>query len=235
MIVAVDESGGFAKGREIPWSFGEDWKHFGDATKGAICIMGRGTYEDIAERRSKRSPMFRTLLLGRESYIVSSKLAGTSPQGTKGAFSSTRQILDHIAIDKDSDQEIYILGGRRLYIQHLGSAKQIWITIVPGYHDCNKYFPVEHLDGLYTIVEGRTAPSKLKFVRYARNIEYIEVTMRSDLIDRMLEYISDRVVVRFPERMAVGLTHLHQHELDFIRYLGGMVRKKKGLATGEMV
>lgn len=233
MIVAVDEAGGISKDGQIPWSYGEDWKHFKAETKGAICIMGRGTYEDIAERRSKRSPLFRTLLLGRECYVVSSKLAGTIPQGTKGAFSSTRQILDHVAVPKDSDQEIYILGGSRLYLQHLVNAKQIWMTIVPGYRDCDKYFPVEHVDDTFTILEGRETDSKLKFVRYVKEIDYLEVTMRNEFIDEMLKHISDRVVKRFKNRMAVGVTHLHRHEVEFIRHIGGFVKVKKGYATGE--
>jgi hypothetical protein len=109
------------------------------------------------------------------------------------------------------------------------------MTIVPGYRDCDKYFPVEHVDSTFTILEGIKTDSKLKFVRYVRNIEYVEVTMRADHIDRMLEHISDRVVARFPERMAVGLTHLLRHEAEFIRYIGGMVRVKKGFATGETI
>jgi len=168
MIVAVDEAAGFAKGREIRWNFQEDWEHFKNVTKGNVCIMGRATYEDIAERRSKRNAKFKQLLSGRDSYVVSSKLTGTIPQGTEGAFPSTRQILDKLKIPKDDPQEIYILGGFRLFVQHLPSVKQIWMTIVPGNHGCNKYFPVKHLDKDFDIVEGRKTDSGLTFIRYER-------------------------------------------------------------------
>lgn len=172
MIVAVDEGGGFARGREIPWNHAEDWKHFKEKTAGSICIMGRGTYEDIAERRTKRSPNFDVLLPDRQSYVISSTLAGTVPQGASGAFASTRQVLDTIKLPQSDPREIYILGGGRLYTQHITSVRQIWMTIVPGYHDCDKYFPVSSLTKNFTIVEGRQTDDGLKFVRYVRTSKW---------------------------------------------------------------
>jgi dihydrofolate reductase len=74
IIVAVDHAGGYANGREIPWSHEADWKHFKSVTKGNVCVMGRRTYEDITERRKKRSPNFRVLLPQRESFVISRTL-----------------------------------------------------------------------------------------------------------------------------------------------------------------
>lgn len=193
LIVAVDLGGGFAKDGEIPWNFKEDWEHFKAKTKGNVCIMGRKTYEDIVAR--KKNAEFEEALPGRDVYVVSSTLAGTVPQGTKGAFASTRQILDEIKIPIDSDQEIYILGGYRLYIQHLANAKQIWMTIVPDYYDCDRKFPVDKIDNSFTIVEGHEE-NGLKFVRYARNVYWYELSHNDiNILSRVQMHFMGRNVI----------------------------------------
>ena len=86
IIVAVDSTGGYAKGREIPWSFKADWNHFKKVTNKTICVMGRGTYQDIADRRKKNTPNFRVLLPNRESYVVSRTLTNSpGPKQVQGA------------------------------------------------------------------------------------------------------------------------------------------------------
>lgn len=170
LIVAVDKERGYAKGREIPWSFEADWKHFKKQTKNSVCIMGRKTYEDIAERRRKRTPNFRVLLPERESFVISRTLTNSpGPNQVQGAT------VVHDAYDVirrfDDDRRVFLLGGFRIWTQYWHSVNRIWMTIVPGKYETDKKFPVEWIDHHFQIVDGwkeETEQGEILFVEYKR-------------------------------------------------------------------
>jgi dihydrofolate reductase len=170
IIVAVDSGGGYANGREIPWSFAADWKHFKHQTKNSVCIMGRKTYEDIAERRRQRTPNFRVLLPERESYVISSTLTNCpGPNQVQGA-TVVHDVYD-VARRYDANKRIFLLGGFRIWTQYWHSVNHIWMTIVPGKYETDKKFPVEWIDHHFQIVDGRkeeTEQGEILFVEYKR-------------------------------------------------------------------
>ena len=229
MVVAVDRMGGYANGREIPWSFKADWKHFKKVTNGNICIMGRGTYDDIAERRKEKHPNFKVVLPGRDSYVISetrSKVQGAT------VFPSVGQCIASLPID---DREIYILGGRRLWVQYLPKAKQIWMTIVPGKYKTNKKFPIELLTD-YEIVEGYKEPvgdDELMFVKYVRKVDYYSAQIpRGDLAKALANQLklSNRLIKVEPQISKVTFIDPSEGELNFVKQHGGVITIRKGLA-----
>lgn len=168
MIVAVDESGGFAKKGEIPWNYKEDWDHFKAVTKGAICIMGRRTYEDILSKK-KNPDKVKKLLAGRTCYVITSNPNVEDFKGVEGVSTSVRQILDKIP--DENTQNIFILGGEKLYIQEIVWASRIHMTVVPGRHGCDRHFPVDYVSKKFVIAEGdkkKVDEGDLYFVRYDR-------------------------------------------------------------------
>lgn len=228
MIVAVDSTGGFANGRTIPWSFEEDWSHFRQKTEGHVCIMGRGTYEDIAVRRHERTKSFSQLLPKRQSYVVSRSL--TEAEGAT-VVGSVQQALSHLS--SDDPREIYILGGRRLYVEFLDHAKQVWMTIVPGTYTTNKKFPVYELSKRYTITEGHETESGIKFVRYVRNVDYY--TFHTSNI-QYLENLDSlfKQTGRFVSRTHSTVTFVNakDEELDYLQQVG-RITTRKGLAIED--
>lgn len=223
IIVAVDHSGGFAKNGEIPWNYPEDWEHFKSTTDGHVCIMGRKTYEDIVDRKRSK---FEELLPGRRSFIISSTLAGKDLQGVEGVYTSTRQVLDELKLPEDDPTEIYILGGYRLFIQHLATAKQIWMTIVPGYHECDRHFPVDKLDD-FSIVEGREE-GDLKFVRYSRNITWYRLHTRDmHLMTRVQMHFMGKNVIEEtnPQRRTIVVNALTREEHEALELAGVTIRE----------
>jgi dihydrofolate reductase len=228
MIVAVDRMGGYANGRTIPWSFGADWKHFKKITKGNICIMGRGTYDDIAKRRKSSTPEFRVLLPGRDSYVVSR--TRSEVQGAK-VFESVGQIIDSLPDDK---REIYILGGRQLWLQYLPHAKHIWMTIVPGMYKTNKKFPYELLTD-YEIVEGHKEPTglgEIMFVKYVRKVKYYTAQIpRNDVFQQFVQILKMSKRLIKEDRAGLVFVEAKKNELGFIRQTGGVVTMRKGLAN----
>jgi dihydrofolate reductase len=164
MIVAVDQQGGFAKGGEIPWNYKEDWEHFKATTKGAICIMGRRTYQDIWDRKPANTKAKKTLP-GRDCYVVTSNTDRDAFKGVEGIGPSLRTIVDKLP---DDDRPIFILGGEKLYIQAIVWAKMVHVTLVPKVHGCDRFFPVTYLDHYFEITEGRKGEDGLLFATYSR-------------------------------------------------------------------
>lgn len=164
MIVCVDEQGGFAKDGKIPWNYKEDWEHFKTVTKGAICIMGRKTYEDILEKKKDPNKV-KKILPNRDCYVITRETDESKFKGVAGISTSTRQILDKLP--SDDPRNIFILGGEKLYIQEIVWASKVFVTVVPGIHNCTRFFPVGYLHNNFLIAEGREE-GELKFITYER-------------------------------------------------------------------
>lgn len=103
----------------MPWHLPEDLAHFREVTAGRPVIMGRRTWESLPEAHRP--------LRGRTNIVVSSSGAGSS--GGALAAPSLEQALD-LAAAADGSDEIWIIGGRSLYLAAMDLADAIEITTV---------------------------------------------------------------------------------------------------------
>lgn len=228
IIVAVDKSGGYATRAGIPWSFEADWKHFKKITKGNVCVMGRRTYQDIVNRRKKRSPNFRVLLPGRESYLIST--TRDEAQGVR-VYPGVSHILNELP---DDNREIYLLGGFHLWLQHWNNVRQIWMTIVPGEYDTTKKFPVEWLNKDYEIVEGykeQVDEGELMFVRYVRKVKYYTLQVQQPQIKKQLTNhfkTTGKLTGHDPYNNTITIINPTDFELNQIKHIGIKITTKEG-------
>ena len=170
IIVAVDTHGGFGKDGKIPWNHKEDLKHFQTITKDAACVMGRQTYLDMYDmfvtRRTKNKKNIKKpsgikeILPGRESYVVSKTIKDT--EGAK-IITGFRQAIEETKKDK-----IFILGGERLFIETLPWVNTIYMTLVLGTYDCDKFFPIEYVHQHFKIENVDKGSDSLIFIKYTR-------------------------------------------------------------------
>ena len=164
IIVAVDKNGGFGKDGKIPWHFKSDFKHFKETTAGKICVMGKQTYLDMAGMMAaKGKEIGDEILPGRKTYVISSSMIEA-----KGA--TVIKDLSQVTSIHPSD-EIFILGGERLFLQAISSASTIYMTVIDGDYGCDRFFPVEYLSGRFNIASGRKEEEsgvQLMFVEYKR-------------------------------------------------------------------
>lgn len=163
LIVAVDEAGGFAKQGKIPWNIPEDMKHFQETTKGGACIMGRGSYDDMVQMKRDRTTEIpgvevvvaddeKPILPGRQSFVVTSDVEKLTPGAT--TCSSITDAMTKLPNDFDGD--VFVLGGKRLFIEALGRQAIVHMTIIKGdTFGCTQFFPFEALNRSYKIVDGR--------------------------------------------------------------------------------
>lgn len=179
IIVALDEASGFGKNGKIPWDIPADMKHFMEVTKNSVCIMGRKTYEDMLamvldRKRAKLTPTgspptipeptIKNILPGRTSYVVTSNKDYIAQGAT--AVTSIRQATQDL--DENDNREIFVLGGKRMFIEALSWTDTIYVTIVKGAsYDCDIFFPLAALNTGYKIVKGKETED-LYFVTYKR-------------------------------------------------------------------
>lgn len=174
VIAAVDESFGFGKEGKIPWHHPEDFKFFQKMTKGHTVIMGRNTFDDLLTYKKGD-----VLLPGRECIVVtSSPLPHEVNDGPRGI---TLECNPHIPLHRASSisdalnkannlqGDVFFIGGEAIFSSGLNMADCVYLTIVPGRHDCDRFFPMDKLRNNFHLYNSRKSDT-LSFNTYIHNI-----------------------------------------------------------------
>jgi dihydrofolate reductase len=138
IIAAIERfHGGFSHKGHIPWYYSEDFKHFRELTTDHVCIMGRNTYEDINKRLGDKAKD--SVLPDRQCFVVSKTLTSL-PNAT--VIPNIRHVEHHY---EDTNKEIFIIGGRRLFIEGMAYVNHIHLTLINKQFYCDMYFPIKSL------------------------------------------------------------------------------------------
>ena len=124
MIAAVGKNLELGKNNNLIWHFKEDMKFFKDTTMGHTVVMGRKTFESLPKA-----------LPGRKNIVISSN-AEYQAQGATVVTSveEALQIADN--------EEIFVLGGGKIYAEFLPYADKLYLTeIYAECEDADTYFP----------------------------------------------------------------------------------------------
>lgn len=113
MIAARDKNGVIGKDGGIPWHYPEDMAHFKNTTIGSTVIMGRKTYESPGWYPKREVIVVTTT---EEYHERSDVITASSPDE---------------AIEKASNETIWICGGQRLYEEFMGQAEELVISEIP--------------------------------------------------------------------------------------------------------
>ncbi|MGM0435924.1 MAG: dihydrofolate reductase [Bacillota bacterium] len=156
VIVAMDENRLIGKDNEIPWHFKKDLKYFKRVTEGHTVVMGRKTYESIVNT-----------------------LGGPLPNRENIVFTRTKESLEGATIIRDvgaffqeaneSDEEIFVIGGARIYTLALPYVDRLYITHVEGEYEGDTYFPDIDMSMFDKTKEEKDGP--LTFAIYERSTE----------------------------------------------------------------
>lgn len=143
-IVALDDERGIGRGGDVPWHISGDLQRLKAMTMGHPLIMGRTTHEAIGRP-----------LPGRTNIIITHDCSYHS----EGAV-TVHSLEDALAVARIlDDEEIFIFGGGAVYAEALPRVERLYLTIVPGTHQADTFFPEfedafsrvvhreEHLDG----------------------------------------------------------------------------------------
>ena len=110
MIASVGKNMELGKNNNLIWHFKEDMKFFKETTMGHKVIMGRKTYESLPGN-----------LPGREMVVISTKTV----DGDVTVLNDINSIVDKY---KNSQEEIFIIGGASIYKEFLPYASKIYLT-----------------------------------------------------------------------------------------------------------
>lgn len=122
LVVAVADNGVIGREGRLPWRLRSDLKRFSQLTMGHPVIMGRHTFQSIGKP-----------LDGRDSIVVTSTNSNRAGQGIYFVAS----LQEAIALAKERAtargvDEIFVIGGAKLFSEALPLAQRIYLTSVHG-------------------------------------------------------------------------------------------------------
>jgi dihydrofolate reductase len=128
LIAAIDSRRGVATDSGIPWKLPGDTAYFHDKTTTGVIVMGWTTYNEFA------APLH-----GRENFVLT-----THSEALRAGFRPIGS-LDELVTDQP-DQQMWVIGGAKVYAETIGEAGELLLTQVVGDFDCTKFFPPYHAD-----------------------------------------------------------------------------------------
>jgi dihydrofolate reductase len=120
LIAAIADNGVIGRQGRLPWRLGSDLKRFRALTMGHPLIMGRQTFESIPKP-----------LDGRDSIVVTR--GSRSPDRCGLYFAPSLEAAVALAKERAATrgvQEIFVVGGARLFAEALPLAGRIYLTRV---------------------------------------------------------------------------------------------------------
>jgi dihydrofolate reductase len=116
MIFAASPQGVIGVGGKIPWRYLGDWRRFKRVTMGSTVVMGRTTFESIGKA-----------LPGRRNIVVTS---GALEQAGVACVRSVEE-----ALSRAGAEDVWFIGGARIYEEAMKYVDVIDVTYVPDYVD----------------------------------------------------------------------------------------------------
>ncbi len=155
LIAAVAANRTIGKDGGMPWSMPADLAHFKRTTEGHPVIMGRRTWESLGRALPRR-----------RNIVVTSEAGAVCPGAEPAASLPMALALC------DGEEQVFCIGGARLYQEALGSADVLYLTEISEDIDGDTFFP--HVDMTTWREVSRlpqtqdAAPQAFDFVRYER-------------------------------------------------------------------
>lgn len=154
LIAAVAANGVIGDDDDMPWHYSEDLRRFKETTMDHPVVMGRTTYESIANRIGGPLPGRTNVVLSRSTPDLPEDVVLV--HGVEEAMAEVEN-MDDIA---------FITGGATVYEQFLPHADEMLLTEIHEEYDGDTYFP-EWDPEEWTEVE-RDDRGEFDFVRYER-------------------------------------------------------------------
>ena len=124
IVVAMDSNRLIGKDNGLPWHLPADLAFFKKLTTGNTILMGRKTFDSIGRPLPNRC----NIIITRNADI---EIAGCE------VVNSIEKALSLV----QSETEVMVIGGAKLYQQILPIADRLYITQVEGEFDGDTYFP----------------------------------------------------------------------------------------------
>ncbi|MEK5134415.1 type 3 dihydrofolate reductase [Bacillus sp. FSL W8-0645] len=134
MIVATGKDRVIGQDNQMPWHLPADLAYFKKVTGGHTIVMGRKTFESIGRALPNRR------------NIVLTTSSSFEAEGCEVVHS----IADILAIG-ESETELFIIGGSKLYEEMMPYADRLYITHIHHAFEGDRYFP-DYNENEWTVV-----------------------------------------------------------------------------------
>ena len=151
IIAAIGKNRELGRDNKLLWSLKGDLKFFKEKTTNHTIIMGRKTFESLGR-----------LLPNRKHVVISS--SNNFPKEVD-VYNNIESLLSHY---KDTSEELFIIGGAKIYSEFIDYATKMYLTLVDGEFDADVYFPMfDENDWTKTVLsENEENGLKYKHVLY---------------------------------------------------------------------
>lgn len=153
IIAAIGKNRELGRDNKLLWSLKGDLKFFKEKTTNHTIIMGRKTFESLGR-----------LLPNRKHVVISS--SNNFPKEVD-VYNNIESLLSHY---KDTSEELFIIGGAKIYSEFIDYATKMYLTLVDGEFDADVYFPMfDENDWTKTVLSEREENGlKYKYVLYEK-------------------------------------------------------------------
>lgn len=133
IVAAMSENRIIGKDNKIPWHIKEDLVHLKNLIKGHTVILGRKTYESLVWYYDKSGrPMPGKLYI----IVTNNTNYQTGRENTLMVHS-----IDEALERAQGENEIFVIGGQRVFEQTIDKADKLYLTIVKGDFEGDAFFP----------------------------------------------------------------------------------------------
>lgn len=140
IIAAVDEQGGIGKNNCLAWHYSEDLQYFKKQTHNSTIVMGHNTFKSLQC----------TPLKGRRNVVICRDPQRAYDNYFADDYARNKPMVffykdpfdpDIISSEFNTDDNIWYIGGAQLYKAVINKVDEIYLTKVPGTHDCDCFMP----------------------------------------------------------------------------------------------
>jgi len=139
IIAALSENRVIGNKGQIPWHIAEDMKRFKELTTGHPVIMGRKTFESIGKPLPNRTNI---IITSNPDYHPPDYPPDEWNSLTPPDLHTVHSLNEALELAKKHEQnEIFIIGGGKIYQQALSIANKLYLTLVKGNFSGDTFFP----------------------------------------------------------------------------------------------
>jgi len=171
LIAAISSNNVMGLKNKLPFDYPEDLKHFKNMTLNKTIIMGRKTFEGIGRKLPKR----RNIVISRTKVNLEGVETFDSLDNAIMACTNPIALVMEECRNEDSKEDVWLIGGAKIYEEGMKFADEIYITLTPDYitdEDQNNivYFPyINPLLFKIESIKDLEPGSNLKLIKYIRS------------------------------------------------------------------
>ncbi|MDD2392347.1 MAG: dihydrofolate reductase [Bacilli bacterium] len=146
IIAAIGQNNELGKDNNLIWKLPNDLHFFKETTINKTVVMGKNTFYSLPK-----------VLPNRKNIVI------TDSKIENGEIIQYSSIEDFIYDYKDSDEEVFIIGGAMIYKQFIDLADELYLTEIDASAEADVFFPNFNKDDYEKIELGSNSDGDIYY------------------------------------------------------------------------